>query len=237
MKILTVLQRNIKERLPQFILLICTAVLIIICGIWFHTPFFRLFPLFISLFIILYQSEANRYAFLAGGLNSINYSIVYASIGIYASAASALLFSCPMQIATFILWNRRAYKKTVVFRKMSFKIRLITLTCFIAAWCAVFWILKAVGSEYAFLDNTSMLLGILVTVLTLLAFREYSALHLLHVAVSLALQIQLSCSDISNLPLLIYSIYTAVCAVRTAINVRHLCKEQEATGDSPKVPG
>ena len=220
------IRKNIKERRARFILLLCTATLVTASGIIFKTPAYRLLPLYISLFIVLYQSEANRYAYLAAAINSVTYSVVYYSMGIYASAASALFFSAPTSMVTFFLWSRRAYKKTVVFRKMSPGMRILTLVACLAAWCGIYIFLALTDSSFAILDNTSTVLGILVTVLTALAFIEYSYVGIVHILVALALKIQLTASDISNLPFLIYTVYNAVCYAQMFVNVRKLYAEQ-----------
>ena len=41
-----------------------TFVLIVVAGIVFKQPFIRMLPLLISLFIVLFQAEANRYSFI-----------------------------------------------------------------------------------------------------------------------------------------------------------------------------
>lgn len=226
MKFFDSIRRNIKERRARFVLLLCTAILIALTGAVFKTPAFRIVPLFISLFIMLYQSEANRYAYLASSINSIIYSIVYYSMGIYASAASSLFFSFPTSIVIFLSWSKRAHKKTVKFRKMGTKSRIITLSLCLISWLVLFLILRLTGSSYAILDNTSTILGILVTLLTSLAYIEYSYVGIVHILVALALKVQLTANDISNIPFLIYTLYNAICYVQIFINVRRLYAEQ-----------
>ena len=226
MRIFRVIQNNVRDRLPQFILLLVTAASITVSGIILGTPLLRMLPLFVSLFVMLYQSEANRFAHLAGGVNAILYAIVYFSLGLYASAGSSLLLSCPTSIIAFILWNKRAYKQSVKFRKMSPSLMIITLVLTVCLWIALYLALDPLGSPFATLDVTATVLEILVTALTLLAFREYPYAAIVHVLIALLLKGQLVLNDITNLPFLIYSCYNAVCRFRALFNVRRLYKEQ-----------
>ena len=231
MSLINAIKSSIRERRSQFILLVITALLIAVSGVIFKTPFLRILPLFISLFVMLYQSEANRFAHLLGGANCLLYAIVYYSLGVYASAASSLFFSLPVSIITFISWNRRSYKKTVVFKKMSPRAILITAVASVLVWVALFFIFDPSDSEYAILDNTVFVLSTLVTVLTFLAYKEYSIVGILHISASLLLKIQMAVTDIANLPFLIYACYNFICHARIIFNVRRYYKEQ----NSPEV--
>ena len=218
---------NFKKRRVQFILLILTAILISISAIILETPFLRILPLFISLFVMLYHSEANRFAHLVGAANSVLYAMIYFSLELYASATSALFVSFPIGIITFLTWNRRSYKESVVFRKMPPVLLTITILGAVGLWLGLYLALDSLSSPFAILDNTAMVLNILVTLMTVLAFREYPYVSILHVMTALALKIQLVSSDITNLPFLIYTLYNTTCSVRTIINVRHICREQD----------
>ena len=86
-------KETIKKNLPSFLLIGCTAVLITVTGIKFNQSFFRILPLFISLFVANLQSRVNRYGSLLGSINSLIYAGVYVYYGLYASVLSALLVS------------------------------------------------------------------------------------------------------------------------------------------------
>lgn len=204
-----------------------TFILILATGIMFKQKFVLMVPLFISLFIMAFQAEANRYAVLAGGINAIIYGLVYIYLGLYATAASALLFSCPMQLLTFFNWQKNAYEKSVVFKKMSSKQRIASVLMFVVLWAGVFIALLAAGSKYAILDNTSSLLGIAVTILTMLAYIEYSYLWIISSFVNILLNIQLVMDKPEQITYLIYSIYSFYCVILAFINVRKLYNEQQ----------
>ena len=80
----------------------CTGVLITVTGVYFNQSFLRILPLYNSLVIASLQSRVNRYSNLLGSINSLLYTVVYFHYNLYASALSALLFSFPMQMITFI---------------------------------------------------------------------------------------------------------------------------------------
>lgn len=220
------IKNTVRERRGQFILLVCTAVLITLAAIIWKSPFLRILPLYVSLFVMLYQSEANRYAHLLGAANCLLYGLVYYSLGLYASVISSVLFSLPISIVTFISWNRRSYKKTVVFKKMSPKIIAFTAFCSILVWVMMFLFLDSMESDYAILDNTVFVLSTLTTVLTFFAFREYPIVGIAHIFASLLLKVQMTVTDIANIPFLIYTSYNVICHLRAFVNVRRFYKEQ-----------
>ena len=93
-----------------------TGILITISGIYYKQNFLRILPLYNSLIIALLQSRVNRYSNLLGSINSILYAAVYFYYGLLASAFQALLFSFPMQLITFIRWNKNKWEKSTVLR-------------------------------------------------------------------------------------------------------------------------
>lgn len=207
-------------------ILFTTFALVIITGIIFGQPFIRMLPLIISIIIMMFQSEANRYAYIAGGVNAVLYAYVYFRLGLYASAASALFFSFPIQVLTFLNWNKHSYKKSTQFKSLSDKARIYIAVGLIVGWLAVLKVLQLVGSEYAILDNTASMLGILVSVLTMRAYIEYSYLWIVSTAMSVILNIQVAVNNISHITYVIYSCYSMWCVCMAFINVRKLYKQQ-----------
>ena len=222
----TMILSYVKKNLTKTVFILITAVLITVTAIVFEANFFKILPLYISLVVMMLQSEANRLGHLMGALNSILYAVVYYSLELYATAISSLFLSFPMALITFFTWKRKAYKKSVVFKKMSTKVRIYAVLCAVLLWSLIYLLLRNMGSEFLLLDNTSMILGIAVSLLTMFAFVEYSYVGILHIIISLALKLQLTASSIANLPFLVYTCYNTVCHVRSLINVRRLYNEQ-----------
>ena len=86
----------------RLILLGITAAALTVTAVIFKQSVIRTIPLFVSLFIILLQTKANRFAYLLGGGNSILYAVSYVTMGLYGSALYAFCISFPLQIITFI---------------------------------------------------------------------------------------------------------------------------------------
>ena len=209
------------------IMIAVTFILILVTSIIFKQNPLIIAPVFVSLFIMAFQADANRYAYLAGSLNSVVYAGVYAYLGLYASALSALLVSFPLQFATFINWKKRAYKNSVVFKKMSASLRVIISIGFVISSVTLYIILKAIGSDYAVFDNISTLIGIMVSVLTLLAYIEYSYLWLISGGIQVILNFQvMNNNNPEHITYVIFSLYSAYCIVMAFINVRKLYSEQ-----------
>ncbi len=209
-----------------------TFIAVVISSISVKQSFIRTLPLIISLFVMLFQAEANRYGYIAGGLNSLVYAWVYWKLGLYATALNALFISFPIQMLTFFNWNRHSYKNSTTFKKMSGKMRIIAAITFLVVWLGVFTALKLAGSQYAILDNSLSLFSIAVSILTMLAYIEYSYLWLATTAINICLNIQVLSNDPSYLPYLIFSIYSMWGVIIAYINIHKLYKTQQSEKDA-----
>ena len=216
-----------KGTVFSFALLIVCAIAITVTGIIFRQSVLRILPLYVSLVVGLLQSKASRFSYLLGGCNCIIYTIVYISFGLYATAASTLLFSCPVQLITFWRWSKRSYKQSTEFRTMKPIHWLIGGICFAVCFCAVHFVLDAAESNYRFLDNLGTLGGIAVSLLSLLSFREYSWLMPLTGVISLILYTVMTVDDPAQITYLIYGINSMICVIGQFFSVRRLYAEQQ----------
>lgn len=214
---------NPKDLIPIGVM----AVLLTAAGIFFHQSFFRILPLYVSLVVMILSSKVSRYAFLLGGLNSILYAAVYFYYGLYGVAAQAILFSFPMQIITFFNWKKNADKDAVKFRRMKKSALIICCASFAAAWAALYFVLKRLGSDYAVLDNTVTLLGIFASVLTAFAYIEYAWLTLSVAIINIFLYIQVIPAHHDQVTYLIYGIYSLICVSMHFSKARKLWKSQQ----------
>ena len=210
----------------KIILIVLTAISILVAGILCKQQFFLMIPLFISLLVMGFQSEANRYGALAGAVNSLIYTAAYIYMGVYASAASAVLFSFPIQLMTFIRWRKNAYKNTVVFNKMTNKVRLVFAAGILVVWAILAGVFFYLDYEYALLDSITFLLGFVVPALTMFAYIEYTYLWIVQAVVSLFLSVQMTVNDYRQTTYLIYSVYCFYCIICAFINVRKYYIEQ-----------
>lgn len=209
------------------ILIVATGIAILVAGILYKQEFFLMIPLFVSLFVMAFQSEANRVGPLIGSINSLIYTAAYIYMGVYASAASAILFSFPIQLMTFFRWKKNAYKKTAVFRKMTTKMRIIWSGLFLITWGIIAVIFMHLDYEYAILDSCTLLFGFVIPVLTMLAYIEYTYLWIVQCVLGVFLNIQMVVNDPKETTYLIYGIYALICVIGAFINVQKFYKEQQ----------
>ena len=211
----------------KIVIIVLTGVAILVAGIVTKQQFFLMMPLFVSLFVMSFQSEANRVGALIGACNAVLYTITYICMGVYASAASAFLFSFPLQLMTFFNWKKNAYKKTVMFKKMSTKVRIIFVAAGLLAWAILAAVCYHLKYEYAIFDSVNLLFGVVVPVLTMLAYIEYTYLWIVQAVTGLFLNVQMVANDVSQVTYLIYGVYALYCVVCAFINVQKFYKEQQ----------
>jgi nicotinamide riboside transporter PnuC len=216
-----------RADIPSIVLMAITAVLITIAGIYYKQHPLHILPLYVSLVIGALQAKANRFASLLGGINSILYAIVYLYLGLYASALYAILFSCPVQLVTFVRWNQRKYGSSTVFRKMTAMQRIVVSAAFVASVAAVMLVLNLLKSDYSFIDSLSSLMGILISFLTMFAFIEYTWLMLPNGIIGIILNIATMKAHPQQITYLIFSIYSLICVIRGFFMVLRLYKEQQ----------
>ncbi len=216
-----------KKDIFIYFLMGCTAILITVAGVHFNQSFLRILPLYNSLIVAVLQSRVNRYSNLIGSINSLLYTVVYVYYNLYASALSALLFSFPMQLITFIRWNKNKWEHSTVLRKMTWKQRgFVTLGYF--AVLAVMWVvLPLIGAEYVLIDSATTLLGILVLFLTMFAFVEYTVCMIINGVMTIALYITMLADSPETVTFLIFSVYSFICIVFSFFHARKLYNSQQ----------
>lgn len=209
------------KKKPSFrtVLMLVTAVSITVTACIFPENILRIVPLYISLFIMQLQTKANRFCFLVGGVNAVLYAIVYFSLKLYGMALYALLVSCPLQVVTFFLWNRKAYGSATVLRRLSAKQRILWTVGFVTAWLLLYAVLSAFGSGYVVLDNTVTLLGIIGTVFSMLSLIEFPFLQIVSGIISCILYVNMLGEHPAQITYLIYTVYSLICSV---ISLRYM---------------
>lgn len=216
-----------KKDIVLIILMIITAALITFAGVYYKQNFLRIMPLYVSLIISTLQSRINRFASLLGGINSIVYGLVYIYYNLYASAISAFLFSFPVQILTFIRWNKNKWERSTVLRKMTLKQRLLLLLGFVFLLVAMCVVLPMIGSEYVFLDSLSTLMGTVCCFLTMLAFVEYTFLMVINGIIAILLYISMLGDTPETATYLIYSVYCLLCTVIALFHAKKIYSKQQ----------
>lgn len=216
----------------MYVLITITAVGITVSGIISGQQFLRMLPLYISLMVMFFQSDALRIAPLIGSINSLLYALVDYSYNLYGSALSALLLSFPFQMLTFILWTKRKDGKTTVFRKMTAKARVLFLLATAAVYVPCLIVNLNMGAALAPLDTYSFV-GVFATqILTLFAFIEFTWFSLFGSLITILMNALIVKSSPDRACYLIYSIYSAVCCIRGALTVRRIYRKQNTNENS-----
>lgn len=221
-------QRLSKKDIFIFVLMGLTAVLITVTGIYYKQNFLRIFPLYVSLVISLLQSRVSRYASLMGSINSLLYGGVYIYYNLYGSAFSALLFSFPVQLLTFMRWNKNKWEHSTMLKKLSWKQRLLFSAGSVVALVTMWFVLPLIGSEYVFLDSITNILGIVIYFLTMFAYVEYTFLMIINGIIGIALYIQMLAEVPEMTTYLIFSVFSFICIVFAFFEARKLYKSQQA---------
>ena len=211
----------------SYLLLAVSAILITVTGIVFRQKFLLMIPLYVSLVVGLLQSRASRFSYLLGGLNCIIYTVAYVIMGLYAQAFSALLWSCPIQLVTFWQWSRRSYKHSTEFKRMHPIHWILGGAAFALCFVLLQFVLRSAEGSYPTLDNLVALVGLLVSLMSMLSYREYSWLMLLSCALNLTLFFVMTLDDPAQSTYLVYAVNSMICVVMQFFSVQKLYAEQK----------
>ena len=209
------------------LLMLATATGITITGIIFKQDFWRMVPLYVSLFIAFMNSRVNRYAPLVGGLNSILYALVYLSYGLYSSAAYAFFVSMTLQMITFIRWNKKPLGNSTELRRLKTWQMIISVALLAVGFACLCFITKNV-SQYFLLDNIITALGILVTILRMLSYIEFTYFSICTEIFSVMLYALMLRNNPEQSTYLIFSLYSLVCGVMAVIFAERNMKKGES---------
>lgn len=218
-----------KKDIFIYFLMAVTGVLITVSSIYYKQSVLRILPLYNSLIIAMLQSRVNRYSNLFGSINSILYAAVYMYYGLLASALQAILFSFPMQLITFIRWNKNKWEKSTVLRKLSWKHRIILSVCYAAALFIMCKVLPLFGAKNVFLDSATNILGVFILFMTMFAFVEYTFCMIVNGIIGIILYIPMLSETPDILPFLIFSVYSFICIVFAYFEAQRLYKKQNET--------
>lgn len=218
-----------KKDIFIYFLMAVTGVLITVSSIYYKQSVLRILPLYNSLIIAMLQSRVNRYSNLFGSINSLLYAAVYFYYGLLASALQAILFSFPMQLITFIRWNKNKWEKSTVLRKLTWKQRALLLIGYVAALLVMWKILPLFGAKNVFLDSATNILGVFILFMTMFAFVEYTFCMIVNGIIGIILYIPMLSETPDILPFLIFSVYSFICIVFAYFEAQRLYKKQNET--------
>lgn len=215
----------------RFWMIAVTAVLITVSGICFGQKWYFMLPLYISLYIMLLQTRANRYAFLLGGINSILYAVLDFSLQLYGAALYDFFFSFPLQVITFFNWRRHAYGNSTIMKRLTARQRLFWLGVCVAAWLVLELSMQHTDASPAkrMMDNASTVLGVAGTVASMFSLIEFPLLQIIsHAIFSFPLRVMVTVEDPAQITYLVFLVYSTVCACMSARTMHALyCRQQE----------
>ena len=213
-----------KEKLSYYIFGI-SFLLIVVEIIHYKPSPFLFLPLLVSAFVMFLQSRVNRYAFVVGAINSVLYAVAYVKMSLYATALYALLTSCPLQIITFVNWNRYTKQSKTELRRMSGKSRIKLFGGMLAVWVLLYMIFSGLNSQYLLLDNSNAVLGMITTILCTLRFKEYTLLQIFTGIIGMLTYLMMLDEDPSIIIWVIQTANSIVCTLLAWVNMN----EKEST--------
>jgi len=203
------------EITPMIILASIEFIVVAVLSVILKIEFYNALPLLISAVIMFMQTRVSRYAFLIGSINSLIYAFAYFHMKLYGSMLSALLFSFPFQIATFLNWQKHTHKGTTEIRRFSNKGRIYLFSAMAVIWIAMYIVFSAVGSSYVIWDNSLLVIGTAGSVLCTLRYTEYTILNIISSVINVVLFACMSADDITKIIWLIHSVYCVICLAVT----------------------
>lgn len=217
-----------SNKIDLFILISITVVAtgITTAAIIFGQSFLHILPLYISLIVASLQSKVNRFASLIGGINALIYGLVYIYYGLYGSAVSAILFSSPIQLITFVQWSKNQVSGEVKFKKLSFNQRIVYGLIYLVVQAVVYLTLTKSDSQYAILDSIVSVLGIVATFLTVVPYIEYTVCMFLCGLCNIALYISMLPQTPEQTTYLIYSCYSLICITKSIFKAKKIYNSQ-----------
>ncbi len=205
--------KELKLFEPLKIYAAITFVMIAVGAVYFKLNVFKFLPLLISIAVMFLQSKVNRFAFLVGALNSVLYAIAGVYMTLYSTAAYAFFVSFPLQIITFINWNRNTHDGATETKRLNAKGRISMFAIMAGVWLILFAVFSGLGSPYLVIENTSSVIGIVTTVLCMLRYSEYAILQIVGGVIGLYLYIVMSIDDPSNLVWVVFQVYSKICTL------------------------
>ena len=220
-----------KSFSPRYVLVGAAFVGITVTAVLFSCDLYRIIPLYVSLIVMILQTRANRFSFVAGGLNAGYYAVVYFTLKLYGMALYSLLVACPLQIITWLRWRRNPYAQATVLRRLSPKQRIGWSAGLAGIWAVLYLILDAFGSGYLVLDNTISVISAAGNVGSMLSLIEFPFMQILAHMLNITLYVQMVANDPKQWTYLIYSVYALVCSIISACYMHRLYLQQRKESD------
>ena len=219
---------TVKSFFMDYVLLFLTAILITVFAIITKQKFIKILPCYITLIVNLFDSKINRIGKLIGATNCIIYSIGYFQDGLLGNAMSALLYSLPIQVVTFVMWSKNKYKMGVIVRSYSRpkRMNLIAISIAITVVCIGIFT-KFPSSNYGIIQGILFGLGFVYSMLMMFGYIEGAFIAVPSSILSVGLYIYITIHDNpASITYVIIGTYTLIRLIIGLINWIKLYKEQ-----------
>ena len=221
----------LKLLLIDYIPLFTTLGFIVVLGIKEGQSFIKMLPVLTSLVVYLLMARVNRWNFMLGAANSIVYSIGFFQDGLYASVAGALLCSLPIQVISFLMWNKKKYKKTAtIIKNLNAKHKILSFSLIaIASAVSVFVFSRIDGTQHYIIDGISFVIGYVASIYIAFGILDGMFLNVANSLLKLPFWIIIVAEgNRANVTYLVMAIYTLFRVSQSFINWIKLYIEQRA---------
>ena len=235
------MDQKTKAFLVDYLPILALAPVIIAGGVLAKQAVYKIIPAVATLFVVLLSSKLYRAAFLLGAANCILYSAGYFVDGLYGSLLSTLAVSAPLQVISFFLWKRSAYKQATVFRVFRPRWYPLLAVAVAALWGGMLYGSNRAGGANGMivLDSLLFALGLAVSVLLTFAFVEGYALNILNCVLNAVMWCVLTARnarDVTYLLIALYMVFRTALALIACLKMYRTQRAERmeaATGSSP----
>ena len=196
------------------------AVAILTCAFVFGQKWYKVLPTLNTLIILLLSARVDRRSFLLGGLNAAFYGVGYFTEGLYFSVINCLLVSMPLQLFSFFNWKKHADGNSTKLRTLGWKGEIVVVSLTVVGCLCCHWFLLPFfsGEKQATLDIFLFVIGLVITVLSMLRYVEAPYYNLISSMANLVMWLLICTQNIADLNYLIMAAYSFFRVVQAAIN-------------------
>ena len=199
---------------------VCAAA-ILTCAFIFGQKWYKVLPTLNTLIILLLSARVDRRSFLIGGLNAAFYGIGYLTEGLYFSVINCLLVSMPLQLFSFFSWKKHADGNSTKLRSLGWKGEIIVISSLAVGCLLCQWLLLPFfggGQQQAAFDIFLFVIGLVITVLSLLRYVETPYYNLISATANLIMWSLICTKNIADLNYLIMAAYSLFRVVQSVIS-------------------
>ena len=225
---------NHKKMWLEWVPMGVCAVAILTCAFVFGQKWYKVLPTLNTLVILLLSARVDRRSFLLGGLNAALYGIGYLGEGLYFSVINCLLVSMPLQLFSFFHWKKHADGKSTKLRTLGWRGEIIVISLTIVGCLCCYWFLLPffAGEKQAALDIFLFVIGLVITVLSMLRYVEAPYYNLISAGANLVMWTLICVGNIADLNYLIMAAYSLFRVVQSVITWTKQYRKSKREGNS-----